>query len=270
MVEEEVHQLLGEMFISLDYILIGGIFAVLGWMAFILYWTDVKKWNPESSVFRKCRKKGLPILEVISGGRMGWVAGDKTLKGSLDFKDRTYGLFVDPRILGNVPALVTKGALQVLHFATKFPFPVTPGSSSALVEIRNYARKNHPDLSFLDDLMLLQLVATDRADLEYNTHKVVSRVDTKMETDVVVMNIIQIQEATSNIKCNDGIIPFEAGIQLNPSVFLSQEVSSMINIVRAQVEMMRDKKLDDIMKWAMAIFFVLLGAGIFLKIGGFV
>ena len=261
---------LGEIFISLDYILIGGIVAVLGWAAFVLYWTDIKKWVPEASVFKKCRRKGLPILEVISGGRVGWVAGEKILKGSLDFKDRTYGLFVDPRILGNVPALVTKGALQVLHFATKFPFPVTPGSSSALVEIRNHARNNHPDLAFLDDLMLLQLIATDRADLEYNTQRVVSRVDTLMDTDAVVSEIIQIQEATSRIKCNDGIIPFEAGIQLNPSVFLSQEVASMINIVRAQVEMLRDKKMDDIMKYAMAIFFVMLGAGIFLKIGGFV
>jgi hypothetical protein len=261
---------LGEIFISLDYILIGGVVAVLGWAAFILYWTDIKKWNPEANVFRKCRKKGLPILEVISGGRVGWVPGEKVLKGSLDFKDRTYGLFVDPRILGNVPALVTKGALQVLHFATKFPVPVTPGSSSALVEIRNYARKNHPDLSFLDDLMLLQLIATDRADLEYNTQRVVSRVDTLMDTDAVAAEIIMIQEATSQIQCNDGIIPFEAGIQLNPSVFLSQEVASMINIVRAQVEMMNSKKMDDITKYGMAIFFVLLGAGLLLKIGGFV
>lgn len=261
---------LGEMFISLDYILIGGIVAVLGWAAFILYWTDIKKWVPESSVFKKCRKKGLPLLEVISGGRVGWVAGEKVLKGSLDFKDRTYGLFVDPRILGNVPALVTKGALQVLHFATKFPFPVTPGSSSALVEIRNYARKNHPELSFLDDLMLMQLVATDRADLEYNTQKVVSRVDALMDTEAVVLSIIQVQEGTSQIQCNDGIIPFEAGIQLNPSVFLSQEVASMINIVRAQVEMMHNQKMDDVLKYGTAIFFVLLGVGLLLKIGGFV
>lgn len=261
---------LGEIFISLDYVLVGGIIAVLGWAAFVLYLTDIRKWVPEAGTFKKCRKKGLPILEVISGGRVGWVAGEKVLKGSLDFKDRTYGLFVDPRILGNVPALVTKGALQVLHFATKFPFPVTPGSSSALVEIRNYARKNHPELSFLDDLMLMQLVATDRADLEYNTQKVVSRVDALMDTEAVVLSIIQVQEATSQIQCNDGIIPFEAGIQLNPSVFLSQEVASMINIVRAQIEMLHDKKLDDVMKYAMAIFFILLGAGIFLKIGGFV
>ena len=261
---------LGEIFISLDYLLVGAIAALAGWACFIMYFTDVKRWNPESSVFRKCRKKGLPILEVISGGRIGWVAGEKTLKGDLNFKDRTYGLFVDPRILGNVPALVTKGALQVLHFATKFPFPVTPGSSSALVEIRNHARKNHPDLSFLDDLMLLQLVATDRADLEYNTQRVVSRVDTLMDVDAVVSEIIMVQEEMSQIKCNDGIIPFEAGIQLNPSVFLSQEVASMINIVRAQVEMARNQKMDDIMKYGMLIFFALLGAGIFLKIGNFV
>ena len=261
---------LGEIFISLDYLLVGAIVALAGWAAFIMYFTDAKRWNPESGVFRKCRKKGLPILEVISGGRIGWVAGEKTLKGDLNFKDRTYGLFVDPRILGNVPALVTKGALQVLHFATKFPFPVTPGSSSALVEIRNHAREKHPDLSFLDDLMLLQLVATDRADLEYNTQRVVSRVDTLMDVDAVVSEIIMVQEEMSQIKCNDGIIPFEAGIQLNPSVFLSQEVASMINIVRAQVEMARNQNLDTVMKYGMAAFFILLGAGIFLKIGGFV
>jgi hypothetical protein len=209
---------LGEMFISLDYVLVGAIVAVAGWAAFAVYFTDIKKWVPEAGTFKKCRKQGIPIIEVISGGRVGWVAGEKTLKGNLNFKDRTYGLFVDPRILGNVPALVTKHALQVLHFATKFPFPVTPASSSALVEIRNYARQNHPDLAFLDDLMLLQLVATDRADLEYNTQRVVSRVDTLMDTD----------------------------------------------------EMQRDKKIDDVMKYGMAIFFVLLGVGLLLKVGGFV
>jgi hypothetical protein len=158
----------------------------------------------------------------------------------------------------------------VLHFATKFPFPVTPGSSSALVEIRNHAREKHPDLSFLDDLMLLQLVATDRPDLEYNTQRVVSRVDTLMDVDAVVSEIIMVQEEMSHAHCNDGIIPFEAGIQLNPSVFLSQEVASMINIVRAQVEMARNQKMDDVMKYGMAIFFVLLGAGLLLKVGGFV
>jgi hypothetical protein len=118
--------------------------------------------------------------------------------------------------------------------------------------------------------MLLQLVATDRADLEYNTQRVVSRVDTLMDVDAVVTEIIMIQEEMSQIKCNDGIIPFEAGIQLNPSVFLSQEVASMINIVRAQVEMARNQKMDDVLKYGTAIFFVLLGVGLLLKIGGFV
>ena len=91
---------LGEMFISLDYIFVGVILAAAGWIGFALYFTDVKKWVPEAGTFKKCRKKGIPIIEVISGGRVGWVAGEKTLKGNLNFKDRTYGLFVDPRILG--------------------------------------------------------------------------------------------------------------------------------------------------------------------------
>ena len=39
---------LGEIFISLDYILVGGIVALLGWAAFIIYLTDIRKWVPEA------------------------------------------------------------------------------------------------------------------------------------------------------------------------------------------------------------------------------
>jgi len=259
-----------EILINVLYIIVLAAVALLGGLGLVMYYSYINRWAPEAKTFAKCRKKNLPMIEVISGGRLGWIPGVKKDRKDLNFEDQGFGLHVDARTLGHQNPVVADGALQVLHWSPKYAFDITPHSVCGLLAIRNYVREHYAQLRYLTDIDLMTLIGTTRDDLPHDCLNYVDEESPAFTADDLIEIIEEIQDKTGTIPIEAGFFAFEEGIQLNPSVFLSQDVSVMMNIIRAQVLAEYKKGVDDIMKYAMAAMFVFVGAGLMLKIGGFV
>lgn len=259
-----------EIYIEAGYIIAIALVGVIGWIIYIDYSFRIKKFAPEAPVFAKCRKNGLPVIEVMGGGRVSWIAGEKRNRGDLSFKDTTYGIAIDQRILGRDTPLVARGGMQVTHYSTKFPFSVTEKSTRSLIAIIDHVRENHPALNFLIDVDVITLLGTPRSDLEHDCRNYIDAQDPEMDVDTLVGTIETIQDETAILPPKTGFFSFAEGIQLNPSVFLTQDVRVIIASIRAQV--LADHKTDmtDLAKMGMAAMMVLVGAGLFLRISGMI
>lgn len=261
---------MAEIMLNLMYVIGLIVVAAIGYLGLFMYYSYIVRWAPEAKTFAKCRKNGYPLIEVISGGRLSWVPGVKKEKKDLMFKDQGFGLHIDSRVLGHQNPLVAQGAMQVVHWAPKYAFDVTPDSVRGLLAIKNHVRGKYKELSYLSDIDLMTLVGTTREDLPHDCANFVDDGDAEFTTDDLIVRIEQIQDDTGVLPVEQGMFAFEQGIQLNPSVFLSPDVSVMMSIIRAEVMANYKKNIDDIMKYGMAAMFVLVGAAIFMKVGGFV
>ena len=254
-----------EIFIELHYIIGIALIGFIGWVILIDYWMKIRKFAPEAPILAKCRKKQLPIIEVMGGGRVSIIAGEKKNRGDLSFKDVTYGVSIDQRILGRDVPLMAKGGLPWTHYSTKFPFSVTEKSTRSLMAIIDMVRKNHPELDFLVDIDIITLLGTPRSDLEHDCANYIDEQDPQMGLDALVGTIETIQDESSVLPPKTGFFSFAEGVQLNPSVFLSQDVRVIIASIRAQVLAEHKTELNDIVKYGMAAMFVFVGAGVFLR-----
>ncbi len=254
-----------EIFIELHYILGIAIMGFVGWILLIDYWMKIKKFAPEAPILAKCRKNQLPVLEVIGGGRISLIAGEKKNRGDLSFKDSTYGVAIDQRILGRDTPLMAKGGLQWTHYSTKFPFGVTEKSTRSLLAIIDMVRKNHPELNFLIDIDIITLLGTPRSDLAHDCENYIDEQDPQMDVDTLVGTIETVQDEASILPPKTEFFSFAEGVQLNPSVFLSQDVRVIIASIRAQVAAEHTNNMNDIIKYGMAAMFVFVGAGVFLR-----
>lgn len=254
-----------EIFIDIIYIIGIGLVGFIGWIVLIDYWLKIKKFAPEAPILAKCRRKQIPIIEVMGGGRISLIAGEKRNRGDLTFKDTTYGIAIDQRILGRETPLTAKGGLQWTHYSTKFPFSVTEKSTRSLLAIIDMVRKNHPELAFLIDIDIITLLGTPRSDLSKDCIYYIDAQDPQMDLDTLVGTIQTVQDEASVLPPKTGFFSFAEGVQLNPSVFLSQDVLVIIASIRAQVAAEHKSDMNDIIKYGMAAMFVFVGAGVFLR-----
>ena len=254
-----------EIFINVTYIIGLALVGFIGWIVLIDYWMRIKKFAPEAPIIAKYRKKQLPIIEVMGGGRISLIAGEKKNRGDLSFKDATYGVAIDQRILGRDTPLMAKGGLQWTHYSTKFPFGVTEKSTRSLLAIIDAVRKNHPELDFLIDIDIITLLGTPRSDLAHDCANYIDEQDPQMGLDSLIGTVETIQDEASVLPPKTMFFSFAEGVQLNPSVFLSQDVRVIIASIRAQVLAERKTEMNDIIKYGMAAMFVFVGAGVFLR-----
>jgi hypothetical protein len=254
-----------EIFIDILYLIGLALGGFIGWIILIDYWMKIRKFAPEAPILAKCRKKQLPVIEVMGGGRISLIAGEKKNRGDLSFKDTTYGIAIDQRILGRDTPLMAKGGLQWTHYSTKFPFAVTEKSTRSLIAIIDMVRKNHPELDFLIDIDIIALLGTPRTDLEHDCKNYIDEQDPQMDVGTLVGTIETVQDEAAVLPPKTGFFSFAEGVQLNPSVFLSQDVRVIIASIRAQVAAEHTNTMNDIVKYGLAAMFVFVGAGVFLR-----
>lgn len=255
-----------EIFIDITYVIGLALVGFIGWIILIDYWMKIRKFAPEAPILARCRKKQLPIIEVMGGGRISLIAGEKKNRGDLSFKDTTYGIAIDQRILGRDTPLMARGGLQWTHYSTKFPFGVTEKSTRSLLAIIDMVRKNHPELAFLIDIDVITLLGTPRSDLAKDCVNYIDEQDPQMDVDTLVGTIETVQDEAAVLPPKTEFFSFAEGVQLNPSVFLSQDVRVIIASIRAQVAAEHTNNMNDIIKYGMAAMFVFVGAGVFLRL----
>ena len=258
-----------EIFIDWNYVILLIILAASGWIAFLVYFANIKKNAPEAPVFAKCRRKNYPIIEMIDGNRVSWHVGEPIKTGSIMTKIGEFGIGIDQKVLGGDPALVAKGGVPVYHYAPNLVFDITSNHARGVLAIVDYVRdlvddegnRIYADLDIISDPDIIALVGTDRGDLERDCIAYIDKKDSKLTLDRFVNLIMNIQDETAAVPIKKGFFAYQWAIRLNPSRFTPQNFEAIINIMRAEAAENFKTRFDDYVKIGVGGMLLLIGLG---------
>ena len=211
----------------------------------------------------ECRRKKLPLAELIDGNNISWSVEKPIKPGSIMTKIDGYGMGIDPRILGSDPALVATGGLRVHHRSPAYVFDLPPNHVRANIAIIEYVRANdkYNDLSILSDADIIALCSTDRGTLEHNSMAYIDKKDPKLSLDRLVSLIMNLQDESATLPIKTGLFSYLQGIRLNPSRFTPPNFEAILNIMKAEAADAYHTRFDDYIKIGTAAFLILIGVG---------
>ena len=246
--------------------------AAIGWVLFFIYTSRMKRYAPEAAIFAECRRKQIPIVEIIVGNTISWAAEKPVRSGSIMTKIEDYGVGIDPKVLGSDPELVAKGGLQVRHRSPAYVFDLPPNHVLALLAIVEYAHSNseYDDLATLSDEDLIGLCSTDRGNLEHDCMAYIDKKDSKLPLPRLVNLIMNLQDESASLPIKSGQFSYIQGIRLNPSRFTPQNFEAILNIMKAEAMESYHTQFADYMKIGAGGFLLLLGVGYSAKMMGWV
>lgn len=248
--------------LQLHYIILLGVLAASGWLVLMFYYLRIKRYAPEAAIFAECRRKQLPLAELIDGNHVSWNVETPVRSGSIMTKIKDYGMGINPRILGSEPALVAKGGLQVYHRSPAYVTDLPPNHVRANIAIIEYARTNqdYDDLATLSDEDIISLCATDRSNLEHDCTAYIDKKDSKLPIGRLVNLIMNLQDESATLPIKTGYFSYLQGIRLNPSRFTPQNFEAILNIMRAEAADAYHTRFDDYVKIGAGGFLLLIGA----------
>lgn len=149
-------------------ILVGGpTLLCIGLIAFVF---DMRKYGEEAFIFRKARKKNLPVLDVcdIGTGDSQMFLGVKDAKGDIYFDMKEYGDKLDPGMTTGdcAPSRYPHG-LSIYHYSTISWLPLGPEQALGFKAI-NKTRTKYPNLKFLSDEEVHQLLDTPSQEMDHD------------------------------------------------------------------------------------------------------
>jgi hypothetical protein len=254
--------------LHINYIILLGVAAASGWLILIIYWRRIKRYAPEASAIAECRRKQLPLVELIDGNHLSFEVERPVKKGSIVTKIQDYGLGVDPKILGSDPALVAKGGLRVYHRSPAYVTDMPPNHVRANIAIIEYARTHtdangneaYAELGVLSDEDIIALCGTDRGNLEHNCQAYIDKKDSKLTLERLVILIMNLQDEIVTLPIKSGYFSYLQGIRLNPSRFTPQNFEAILNIMKAEAAESYKGRFDDYVKIGAGGFLLMIGA----------
>ena len=251
--------------------------AAIGYLLFIWYVMDIRKNAPEAEAYAKARKKHLPLIRIIdTSDREELAVGVKEKKGDISFDSKRvepYGIYLDPRIIGNAPETRTKDGIQIFHYSTNLSIPLGSKTARGLLTVVKYVRKEYPELNFLDDSEIIELVGTPRNDLAHDAQNYIDEYEPEvvsanpgtardMKTSELVELVEDIQEETSILPVEKGFFSYSEAFKKIPTAMLPQDINQLIMWVYRKAR--KDIKWDAerLMMYAMAVVMVLAGVGV--------
>lgn len=249
------------------YLVVGVVVAFGGWAGFILLFSDLKKWVPEWSIFKYCRKKGLPIISLTTpgSGESVWLAGAKDETGDPVFDTGNYfGIQVDPKFSGEIiPNRYSRG-LVIYHFATTLPFAIDTRHALAIQTTIQTVRKKYPKLGFLTNDQLVSLLCTERDDLseyckdfiEAYGPEIGKKID--MKSNELTVLITDAQETLANTAIKGGWTSFAYAFKNISTAYLAQDLHQLQMLVERKVRKQIGDKMSQYIFITIAAFGALL------------
>lgn len=264
--------------IPLVYVLglVGALVIVV--FAFMLYYMDIRRYNPEGKVFIKARKKGLPVLcrQDIGSGYAKVLLGKKDKPDDIAFDDGDLpGLMVDASILGESDAMHFERGLDMYFYASTQWMPLTTINALGMKTVKRLAQERYKDLLFLPDQEIAELVYTKSQELVPDCDTVVKRyspicVDPEtgnpiyengktvpMSGNDLAAAIAEFREELKQTPIDTGLFSFQAAFLMNPISHLSQDLEQL----RMLIELMLRAEYEKITKWMQYILMGLIVIG---------
>lgn len=251
--------------------------AMVGYLLFIWHVINIRKFAPEAEAYAKARKKNLPLIRIIdTSDREELAVGVKEKKGDISFDSKRvepYGIYLDPRILDRAPETRTKDGVQIFHYPTNLSVSIGSRNARGLLSIVAYVRKEYPELDFLDDSEIIELVGTPRNDLADDVQNYIDEYEptitsanpgtTKdMEPTELVELIEDIQDETNTLPLKSGFFSYAEAFKLIPTAMLPQDINQLIMWVYRKARKDIRWDAERLMMYAMAVVMVLAGVGV--------
>jgi len=251
--------------------------AAIGYLLFIWHVLNIRKNAPEAEVYAKARKKNLPIIRITdTSEREELAVGVKERKGDISFDSKRvepYGIYLDPRILGIAPETRTKDGVQIFHYSTNLSLPLGSKNARGLLSIIRYVRDQYPELNFLDDSELIELIGTSRDDLYHDAKNYIDEYEpeilsknpgdaTDMKTEELVELIEDIQDETNTLPVDTGFYSYAEAFKKIPTAMLPQDINQLIMWVYRKARKDIRWDAERLMMYAMAVVMVLAGVGV--------
>ena len=154
----------------------------------IKYWYDIRQNAPEANLFRAARKylHPPPLMRIADTDGNGFLAlGEVDKKGDVIFRfSEAGGVQVNPRMQGVVPEDRING-IPFYNYSTQFPFPLSARNTQAFRAILDYTRKKYPEVKFITDLRLLELVALPANELFHDCTNVIETMEQSIAVPTV-------------------------------------------------------------------------------------
>jgi hypothetical protein len=252
--------------IPLYYVLgLAGGFAISAMMG-LLYWMDIKRYVPEAKIFKKARRKGLPVLDRqdIGSGYGRFLLGKKQKPDDIAFDDEDLpGLMVDASILGEADATHYERGLDIYHYASTQWMPLTTINALGFKTIKRLINEKYKDLSFLPDEEICELLSTKSQEQLEDCETVIKKysptlVDNK--TGVALVDptgnsvwmtgrdlssaITELREESKITPIDTGIFSYKAAFIMNPVSHQSQDLEQL----RMLIELMLRAEYEKILK----------------------
>jgi hypothetical protein len=236
-------------------------------MFFGMFWWDIKSKFNDVYVRQYCRKKNLPVIRTIDGsGREAWLIGDKDKDYDLKFKSKERNVLVDPAYLSKMPSNHLPDGTKLYDFHTNYHFPIDKVGISGVVSMFRRIRKEYPQLNPIrDDVVILELMGKNSADLIEDCQKVLGRFDVDEDECSVqdLANTIEsIKSNLKNWKIEQGYMSVNQAVSRLPFGTFAVDISQIEEVTEQNYENEFGKRQSEMMMWMTVIGGIILCAGI--------
>lgn len=236
----------------------------LGYVLYVVKWW--RKWRhvPESDVLSLARRLHLPILRITDGaGRETLALGIKKKPGDVSYdskKAEQFGIYIDPAILDRAPENRTADGVPIYNYSTHCSIPISDRNARGILSIIKHARENHDTLDFLSDLEIIELVGTDRDELEHDIQNFIEEYDPEdMTAEGLMDEIVELQNETSTLPIKHGFFSFTEAFRNIPIAMLPQDIQQLRQLMYRQA--LEDRKADIERYIQYGLVFTLFGCG---------
>lgn len=154
-----LESLFGVMVLPTIYIVLMAVGLVVLVLALVGVVLVVGRLAPEAWVRARCRLGGHPIVRIMDRtGRVKEYVGTKKKKDDIMFKDKGYGIRIDPRIMNLTPSERTVDGVPIYNYSTDKPYPLGGDNVRAMNRVLGYLHKEHPVLYHIPDIILMELM----------------------------------------------------------------------------------------------------------------
>jgi len=256
------------------------VFALVGIVVIVLFgaivmYLDLKKTAPEAFVLRKARKQRKPVVMVHYQSRNVFmeVPEEENMEGSVlpFYKVKRVGLkFRD----STAQKSENLSGITLYHHFEVTPEPISTSTAAAYSQFQDWLKEKGVDIDGIEDLAYVALNEYEKIkDIKAtigNLH--IESEEERTRVCEILLFIEKNRAEAEKMKLRSGIFTYMTVTRAIDATlaYTSANLAFSKSAIETWVKSAYPQDSKNLMTYALAFVFVALGAGLFLKVGGFI
>lgn len=264
------------MLIDSNFIVALGMIAVLSVFGAIFLYMDIKRYAPEAMAIRAARKQKKPLVMVHfqSGNSYIEIPTEENIEGSVlpFYKLKRVGLKFRDSTGQKVEKL--SGEVPMYHHYEVTPEPINTATAVAFSQIQDWLRKNSIDIDGIEDLVFPVLNDYEKTkDIKATLESLYFEKEEERERVAAIIRFIEAnRKELEQMKLKSGIFTYQTITRAIDATlaYTSANLAFSKQAIETWVKAAYPIDQKNMLTYAMVFVMVCIGAGIFLKVGGFI